>query len=297
MTGSRSESDTLPVLFRDADVRRALLFGWACARRAEGCDCGGGILSGISSPISIESSMSIVSASGSCCVSGIVIGTSSVSGSAARFVPLDFVAGFAFVSFFSAGSFAAALRPLFAGAGAGSSISSSCAFFAGLPLLAGMACATGSGSSKSSTSSVSLALASSTSACALRPPFAATFFAPAAALFFIATAVVPLVRRVAALPLAVALVAAAVFFVCAAVPRVFRAGLSLVDSGVGSALSSSTVISSSEAESTVKEMFAVLLLGAMSVSSVRWVGKRGVLRRLRVRRDGSGSGMDVNTRP
>ena len=38
---------------------------------------------------------------------------------------------------------------------------------------------------------------------------------------------------------------------------------SLLDSGVGCALSSSTVISSSEADSTVKEIFAALLRGAI----------------------------------
>jgi hypothetical protein len=98
----------------------------------------------------------------------------------------------------------------------------------------------------------------------LRPPFAATFFAPAVALFFMATALVPLVGRVDDLPFAVALVAEAVFFVCAA-PRVLRDGalFSLLDSGVGCALSSSTVISSSEADSTVKEIFAALLRGAI----------------------------------
>jgi hypothetical protein len=263
MAGSRSVSDTLPARRPAAEGCRVLLAAVCRADgRAEGRG-GGGMLSGISST-SIESSMSIGSASGSACVSGIV----NVSGSAPRLVDRDLPVAFVLVSFFAVVSFGAALRPRFAGAGSSSAGSSSCAFFAlaGRPRLAGFtgsATSVASSSSSSSASSASLSAPFLRSASALRPTFAGAFFA-ATASFFASAA------RAAGLPLAVAFVAETVLVDGAAFPRALRAGalFSVFESGVGIALSSSYVISSSDAESTVKEMFAIALRGA--IAAVIW---------------------------
>jgi hypothetical protein len=197
------------------------------------------MLSGISST-SIESSMSI----GSGCVSGIVMGSGSSPTCTAFFVFFDRAAVFALGSSFATGSFAAGLRPLFAGAGACASSSSctcTCCTFAGLPLFVVFGGATTSSSPNSSTSSVSLPLTSLRSASALRPALAGAFFATAELPFLTLNTLPPLARRVVGLPLAGALVAGAIALGCAALPRALRVGalFSALDSGVGSALSSS----------------------------------------------------------
>jgi hypothetical protein len=112
---------------------------------------------------------------------------------------------------------------------------------------------------------VSLPFVSLRSASTLRPALAGAFFATAAVPFFTLNTLPPLTRRATGLPLAGGLVADAVALLCAVFPRGLRAGalFSVLDSGVGSALSSSYVISSSEAESTVKEMFASAPRGAI----------------------------------
>jgi hypothetical protein len=225
------------------------------------------MLSGISS-ISIESSTSIESSPGSGCVSGTV----NRSGSSSKCIAAFPLAAVFLGSFFATGSLAAGLRPLFTGAGASSITSSwSLRVFAGRPFFAGLAGAATSSSSKSSTSSVSLPWASLSSVSALRPALAGAFFATAALLFLTPDALPPLTRRVADFALAVALVAGAIDLACADFPRASGAGalFSALDSGVGSALSSSCVRSSSEAESTVKEMFATLLRGAMVSNKLR----------------------------
>ena len=131
-----------------------------------------------------------------------------------------------------------------------------------LPLGAG--CET----SSTSTGSSSLTRAGVLTLRGLR--FAGAFFG-AAVSFFASLA------RAAGLPLAVALVAEAVLAVCAAFPRALRAGalFSVLESGVGIALSSSYVISSSDAESTVKEMFATALRGA--IAAVIWALRLGAV--------------------
>ena len=278
MAGSRSVSDTLPARRPAAEGCRVLL---AAVRRADGRADGrggGGILSGISST-SVGSSMSMGSASGSACVSGMVKASGSASDSAPCLLDRDFAASFALGSFFATGSFATALRPLFAGAGS-STGSSSCTFFAfaGRPLLAGFTGSTASVTSSSSSSSASSASLSTSvlrSVSALRPVFAGAFLVAAVSFFVSAT-------RVAGLPLAVALVAEAVLAGCAAFPRALRAGalFSVLESGVGIALSSSCVMSSSDAESTVKEMFASALRGAI-FAVFRGVALR-ICRKLRV---------------
>jgi hypothetical protein len=268
MAESRSVSDALPARRPVADGCRVLLVAVRRADgRAEGRG-GGGMLSGISST-SIESSMSIGSTSDSACVSGIVNVSGSASESTPRLVDRDLSVAFVLVSFFAAGSLGAALRPRFAGAGSSSAgSSSSCAFFtlAGRPLFAGFtgsATSVVSSSSSSSTSSASLSAPFLRSVSALRPAFAGAFFVAAVSFFDSAT-------RVAGLPLAVVLVAEAVLVGCAAFPRALRAGalFSVFESGVGIVLSSSYVISSSDAESTVKEMFASALRGA--IVTVLW---------------------------